>query len=157
MCECDILVSVYGSKQGANNWYLEVKDFFTGIGYSVSIADEAVFYKIEDDKFTFVAAATDDFTVIADSADTANFLIQKQMTQRFEISDLGPINWLLGVSITRDFSNHTISLGQQTYIEQIVRRFDLEDARKATTPMEVGINLSPDSQIGRASCRERMW
>ena len=139
------LVSVYGSKQGANNWYLEVKDFFTGIGYSVSIADEAVFYKIKDDKFTFVAAATDDFTVIADSADTANFLIQKQMTQRFEISDLGPINWLLGVSITRDFSNHTISLGQQTYIEQIVRRFDLEDARKATTPMEVGINLSPDS------------
>ena len=46
-------VSVYGSKQGAHDWYCEVKDFFTGIGYSVSVADEAVFFKLEEGKFTF--------------------------------------------------------------------------------------------------------
>ena len=138
-------VSVYGSKQGAHDWYSEVKTFFTDKGYSISTADEAVFFKLEDNKFTIVAAATDDFTVIADSTNTANFLIQKQLTERFEISDLGPINWLLGVSITRDTTNRTISLGQQAYIEQILNRFGLEDARKAVTPMEVGIDLSPDS------------
>ena len=139
------LVSVYGSKQGAHDWYLEVKDFFTGIGYSVSAADEAVFYKIEDDKYTIVAAATDDFSIFADSPETANFLIQKQLSERFEISDLGPISWLLGVSITRDLHAHTISLGQQAYVEQIVNRFGLSEARVATTPMEVGIDLGLDS------------
>ena len=138
-------VSVYGSKQGANDWYFEVKDFFVGIGYSVSIADEAVFYKIEEDKFTFVAAATDDFTIVADSSDTANSLIHNQLAKRFEISDLGPINWLLGVSITRNLGNRTISLGQQAYIEQILYRFGLEDARKAVTPMETGVDLGPNS------------
>ena len=139
------LVSVYGSKQGAHDWHAEVKDFFISIGYSVSQADEALFYKIEDDKFTIVAAATDDFSVFADSSDTANFLIQKQLTERFEISDLGPINWLLGVKITRDFAAHTISLGQQAYIEQILSRFGLADARVATTPMEASIDLNFDS------------
>ena len=64
------------------------------------MADEAVFFKLEDQTFTIVAAATDDFTIIADSPNTANFLIQKQLTECFKISDLGPINWLHGVSIT---------------------------------------------------------
>ena len=137
-------VSVYGSKQGGHDWYNEVKTFFLGLGYSISSADEAVFYKIEEDKFTIVAAATDDFSIFADSADTAKFLIQK-LKERFEISDLGPINWLLGVSITRDLDARTISLGQQAYVEQIVNRFGLSDARVATTPMEVGIDLSFDS------------
>jgi hypothetical protein len=100
--------------------YAEVKKFFTEIGYSVSIADEAVFYKIDGEGFTIIAAATDSFTVITDSSETANKLIQKQLTERFEISDLGPINWLLGVSITRDIAIHTISLGQQAYIKQIL-------------------------------------
>ena len=81
-------VSVYGSKQGGHDWYNEVKAFFTGIGYTISSADKAVFYKVEHDKHTIVAAATDDFSIFADSADTANFLIQ-QLKERFEISDLG--------------------------------------------------------------------
>ena len=122
-----------------------MKTFFTDIGYSISAADEAVFYKIEGNKFTIVAATTDDFSVFADSSDTANFLIQKQLSERFKISDLGPINWLLGVKITRDLPSHTISLGQQAYIEQILDCFDLSQARVATIPMEVGIDLSFDS------------
>jgi hypothetical protein len=138
-------VSVYGSKQGGHDWYNKVKIFFIGIGYSISAADEAVFYKIEDKKFTIVAAATDDFSIFADSADTANFLIQKQLREHFEISDLGPINWLLGVSITRDLTARTISLGQQAYVEQIINRFGLSEACVATTPMEVGIDLGFDS------------
>ena len=83
-----------------------------------------MFYKIEDENssFTFVVAATDDsdFTIIADSSDAPNFLIYKQLGKPFEISDLEPIYWLLGVSITRDMAKHSISLGQHwhVYIEQ---------------------------------------
>jgi hypothetical protein len=142
---CKWLVSVYGSKQGAHDWYAEVKNYFTGLGYTVSVADEAVFYLYHGDKFTIVAAATDDFTVIADSTGSANHLIQKQLPERFEISDLGPINWLLGVSITRNLKAKTISLSQQAYFEQIIARFGLQDACSTVTPMEPGIDLSLDS------------
>ena len=95
--------------------------------------------------YTIVAAATNDFTIIANSSDRANFLIHSELAKRFEVSDLGPINWLLGVSITWNLTSHTISLGQQAYIEQIINRFDLTNARVATTPMEVGTDLSLDS------------
>ena len=103
--------------------------------------DKAIFYKFEHNKHTIVTAATDDFSIFADSADTAKFLIQ-QLKERFKISDLGPINWLLGVNITRDLNAHTISLGQQAYVEQIINRFSLSEARVATTPMEMGLILA---------------
>jgi len=156
------LVSVYGLKQGAHDWYSKVKEFFINLSYSVSSADEAVFYKIQvsDDEFTIIATATDDFTIIANSSETANKLIQRQLMEHFEISDLGPINWLLGVSITRDIAAHTISLGQQAYIEQILHHFGLEEAHIATTPMETGIDLGFNSphvsaiHIGKLHCTD---
>ena len=143
---CKLRRPLYGTKQGACTWYLEVVNTFTGLGYTVSMADEAVFYKINNDKlkYTIVAAATDDFTIIADSDESVN-LLKQQIRERFEITDLGPINWLLGVKIARDLKERTISLSQQTYIEQILTRFGLEDSRAALTPLEPGIDLTPDS------------
>ena len=132
---CKWLVVVYRSKQGAHDWYAEVKSFFLNLGYSVSAADQAVFYLYHGDMFIIVAATTDDFTVIANSTENANNLIQKQLTTRFEISDLGPINWLLGVSIMRNLEDKTISLSQQAYVEQIISRFDLQNAQTTVTPM----------------------
>jgi hypothetical protein len=83
---CKWLVSVYGLKQEAHDWYAEVKNFFTGLKYTVSVADEAVFYLPHGNKFTVITAATDDFMVIADSTESTNHLIQKQLTEHFEIS-----------------------------------------------------------------------
>ena len=74
------LVSVYGSKQGARDWYSEVKHFFTSLNYLVFLTDEAVFYKVDGNKYTIVAAATDNFTVISKSTESANELIQNQLT-----------------------------------------------------------------------------
>ncbi|RDB27836.1 Retrovirus-related Pol polyprotein from transposon TNT 1-94 [Hypsizygus marmoreus] len=141
---CKLRRPLYGTKQGAHHWYQELCRIFKILGYTVCMADEAVFYKFEDDKFTIVAAATDDFTIIGEST-AATSLIKKQLSEYFEIVDLGPINWLLGVSITRDLSARTMALGQQAYIEQILARFGLEESRAAVTPMEPGIDLSPDS------------
>jgi hypothetical protein len=141
---CRLFRPLYGTKQGARTWYLEVVNTFTGLGYTVSMADEAVFYKIDKNKYTIVAVATDDFTIIADS-DKSVDLLKQQIRDRFEITDLGPINWLLGIKITRNLEARTISLSQQSYIEQIITRFNLKDSRAANTPLEPGIDLTPDS------------
>ena len=108
------------------------------------LADVAVFYKVEGAKFVIIAAATDDFTFIADSTESTT-LVKSQMNEHFELVDLGPINWLLGVSVVRDIVNRTITLGQEAYTEQILARFGLDRARSAVTPMEPGADFTPDS------------
>jgi hypothetical protein len=135
---------LYGTKQGAHHWYEELKRILLLLRFQVLLADEAVFYKIEGAKFVIIAAATDDFTFIADSTETTT-LVKSQMNEHFELVDLGPINWLLGVSVVRDVKNRTISLGQEAYIEQILARFQLDGSRPAVTPMEPGADFTPDS------------
>ena len=62
------------------------------------IADKAVFYKVEGTKFIIIAAATDNFAFITDSTESTS-LVKSQMNEHFELIDLGPINWLLGVRV----------------------------------------------------------
>jgi Reverse transcriptase (RNA-dependent DNA polymerase) len=109
---CPFLAPMYGTKQGAHDWYANVKRILLTLGYSVSNADEAMFYIFKGDKYTIIATATDDFTIIADLTKSSN-LIKKRFNQHFEIIDNGPINWLLGVKLSHDLEGKTISLSQQ--------------------------------------------
>jgi len=92
-----------------------VKKFFTDLGYMVLLQMKLCSSKLMATSTPSLLLPQDDFTlVIADSTESANLLIQKQLTERFEISDLGPISWLLGVSITRDINTCNNFVGQQS-------------------------------------------
>ena len=140
---CKLKKGLYGTKQAGRGWYMKLRNTFVKLGYKVSTADLGVFYRFSGpDKYTIVAVATDDLTIIAESNESAQ-LIKNQLNQHFELVDLGEIKWLLGVHITRDLENRTISLGQQSYIDEIIKRFGLEDARPISTPMEPGSDFTP--------------
>jgi len=114
------------------------------LGFGVSDADEATFYKVDGDRFLVIAATTDDFTIVMNSRELSTET-KAQLNQHFKLVDLGDINWLLRVSITCNLKDKTIALGQQAYIEQILARFGLSDARPDVTPMELGADYHPDS------------
>jgi len=135
---------LYGTKQGAHHWYEELKKILLSFNFRVSVADEATFYKVDGDKFLVIAAATDDFTIVTNSR-ALSTKTKAELNQHFELVDLGDINWLLRVSVTRNLQDKTISLGQQAYIGQILTRFGLSDARPDVTPMEPGANYHIDS------------
>ena len=122
-----------------------MKRILLSFGFKVSAADEATFYKVDGKDFLVIATATDDFTIVTNSCSLST-KTKAQLNQHFELVDLGDINWLLGVSVTRNFlKDKTISLGQQAYVEQILARFGLTDARPDVTPMEPGADYHFDS------------
>jgi Reverse transcriptase (RNA-dependent DNA polymerase) len=122
---CKLHHPLYGTKQGAHTWYLKVVQVFTLLGYMVSLSDKAVLYKFGHDKFTIVAVATDNFTIMSKS-DGFTELLKQQVCKHWEITDLGSINWLLSMKITHNLKAQTISLCQQSYIEQILVCFELD-------------------------------
>ena len=135
---------LYGTKQGAHHWYEELKKTLLKLGFVVSCADEATFYKVQGKDFLVLAAATDDFTIVTNSR-ALSTKTKADLNGHFELVDLGNINWLLGLSVTRNLADRTISLGQQSYVELILTRFGLTDARPAPTPMESGADFHLDS------------
>ena len=140
---CRVWRPLYGSRQGAYRFYKFLLENLTDLGLTVSNADEALFYKFSSDgTYLILGAATDDFTIVADSDTTANYFLD-EFEKRIELVRLGQITWLLGTTVTRNLTDRTISLGQEAYIDQIATRFGLQNARSVSTPLPPGIDISP--------------
>ena len=58
---------------------------------------------------------------------------------KYDLTDLGPIHWLLSIKITWDRENRTISLSQLSYIDSLLRQFNFTDLRPFSTPMDTNI------------------
>ena len=83
------------------------------------------------------------------------------MNNKYPLTDLGPLHWLLGIKVERDREARTIRLSQTSYINSIVSRFSLDDAKSVPTPLEPGATYSrtdcaidPDD-IDRMKCTLR--
>lgn len=135
---------IYGSKQGGNEWYRKLCKEAENEGFTISKSDPCVFYKNNGNRYQMFAAATDDFTMLADNDESMDSM-KASLRHRFDIKFMGPIRWLLGFEVTRDISNRTISLNQKAYTERIVERFGQTNARHVVTPMEPGLDLTPNS------------
>jgi hypothetical protein len=58
------------------------------------------------------------------------------------MKDLGEVAYILGIEIYRDRSNRQIELTQDTYIDKILNRFNMQDSKKGFLPMSHDITLS---------------
>ena len=125
-------------------WYLEMsRVFMKELGYKRSRIDHLVFYKKTSDEHTIVAVATDDMAVTSKQvADTENF--KSEIKKYWEITDHRPIKWFLGFEIKRDQKSRMIAINQWAYIEKMVERFSLTNAKRVPTPMEPNIQFSID-------------
>ena len=57
------------------------------------------------------------------------------------MSDLGELNYCLGVQFQRDRKTHTITMSQTSYIEEVLRRFNMEDCKPVATPSDANFKL----------------
>ena len=102
-----------------------------------------MFYKKTDDEHTIVAVATDDMALTSKrKADAENFKLQ--IKKHWEITDHGPIKWFLGFEIKRDRRSRTIAINQRAYIENMVEKFSLTNAKRVLTPMDPNVQFSVD-------------
>lgn len=98
---------------------------------------------IVDGWFVFMAIWVDDIVIVSNSREKMQE-IKEWFKSKFEATDLGEPRKILGVEVERDRVNGTISLGQKTYIEDIVKRMGLQDANPAPTPLDDAEQLVQD-------------
>jgi hypothetical protein len=58
------------------------------------------------------------------------------------MKDLGEAAYILGIRIYRDRSKRLIGLSQDTYIDKVLKRFNMEQSKKGFLPMSHGTHLS---------------
>jgi transposase InsO family protein len=140
---CQLLKTIYGLKQAGRRWYETLCRGLEEIGFVRCQTDPAVFSLRSGTNLAVLAIHVDDSTFTA----TSRLFLDKtksKIAKKFKITDLGPISWLLGVSIRRNEIERTISLSQTAYIDSILRRFNFTDCKALAMPMDPNSQLTKD-------------
>ena len=72
--------------------------------------------------------------------------IKHQLGKLYQMKDLGPTSSYLGIQITRDQNTQAIWIDQQMYIENTLKRFELQDANSTKTTLPAGIHLEKSEE-----------
>ena len=114
--------SLYGLKQAGHEWSEELEKFFLGNGFTRSQVDQAVYFRRSDEEHTVVSVSVDDMAITSKHLQHV-LAFKAKLRGRFEISDLGELNWLLGLKVDRNRQARTITLSQKAYVDTILERF----------------------------------
>src|SRR6202522_895751 len=136
-----LLKTLYGLKQGARNWYDALCQALNELGFTRTEADHGVFFREVGTHIIILAVHVDDCMVTGSSGKLVNDF-KREINTKYRITDLGPAHWLLGIKITRDFDNQIISLSQHSYIDSIITRFNFNDLKPLSIPMDPSVPLS---------------
>jgi hypothetical protein len=134
---CRLKKSLYGLKQSLRQWYLKFHQAILDIGYEMSSLDHCVYVWRDKEKLALLLFYVDDILLASNSPD-----MMKEtkfcLGSKFEMKDMGPANYVLGIRISRDRDSKLIYLDQENYLEKILKRFKMEDCRPVSTPVSKG-------------------
>ena len=127
--------SLYGLKQAPRQWYKKFDSFMTNSGFCKSEKDLCCYNKKYTDSYVFQLLYVDNILIVGSSLQEINNL-KTRLSVAFEMKDLGPAKQILGMKISRDRSTGTLNRSQELYIEKVLSRFRVNDAKPRTTPLE---------------------
>ncbi len=81
--------------------------------------------------------------------------VKLELTAAFEIADIGPISFYLGLKVERNQVRKTLKLLQPAYIDKILAKYHLDQAKPCNTPMKKGISPSNKGLKASQAKRER--
>ena len=79
---------------------------------------------------------------IAGNSPRAVRRFREDLGSQYGIKDMGSLQWLLGIGIKKDQKNQTIFFSQTAYIQKIIERFEMDDAKPLSIPISPGHNLT---------------
>ena len=135
--------ALYGLKQSARAWYLQLRNFLATIGFRPMHADPAVFTKSSQPP-VFLFTHVDDLLLFTQPNSKS---VMPDILAKFEGKSFGEPTKFLGMSISRNRVDRTISIGQESLIKGLVRRASCDGRRGSRSPLPPGKGLSPGTLL----------
>ena len=99
--------SLYGLKQAARDWHEKLIKALLGMGFRQCAADPC--FLIHDERGILLLVYVDDICVAADSITQVNWF-KSSFKRLFKVKDLGEMEKILGVKVTRNRSKRMIRM-----------------------------------------------
>ncbi|CAI7886471.1 unnamed protein product [Closterium sp. NIES-54] len=133
---------VYGLRQVPREWHDTLRTTLAALGFAPSSADPSLFLRTDTSLPLFYILVYVDGLVFA-TADTAGLAhVKSELQKRHTCTDLGELRSYLGLQITRDRAQRTITLTQSHMVQQVLQRFDFTYSSPQATPLSTRHSLS---------------
>lgn len=133
---CCLRKALYDLKQGARVWNKNLSARLIQMGFKPLTANHSVSIRGN----IIIVIYVDDLLLVGPNLDNLN-TIKMELSQSFQMSDLGASTFYLGMSVTRDREAQVLSLSQETYIKKILWSSRMQDCKPVSTPMEANNRL----------------
>ncbi|CAI7793068.1 unnamed protein product, partial [Closterium sp. NIES-54] len=115
---------VYGLRQAPREWHDTLGTTLAALGFAPTTADPSLFLRTDTSLSPFYILVYVDDLVFA-TAETAGLAhVKSELQKRHTCTDLGELRSYLGLQITRDRAQRTITLTQSHMVQQVLQRFD---------------------------------
>ncbi|KAD4889451.1 hypothetical protein E3N88_21524 [Mikania micrantha] len=105
--------------------------------------DHCCYIKKFSKSYIILLLYVDDMLIAGSDMKEINKL-KKQMSEEFEMKDLGAVKQILGMSIFRNSKDGSLTLSQEKYIGKVLEKFSMKNARARNTPLGSQFKLSKD-------------
>lgn len=144
---CKLNKALYGLKQAPRAWYSRMDSYLASQGLHKSTADTNLYFHIEGSLLTLLLLYVDD-VYITGSNSSHVALLRSEIQQAFDMSDLGPLTYSLGLEFISCPAGILVS--QRQYVKATLHEFGLDTCKPAATPMIEKVHLVPDMQAEAA-------
>ena len=133
---CRLRKGLYGLKQAAKLWYDKLNRILKELGFVKSKADSCLYIKKTKRGVIYLVVHVDDFCMAASDIHLINETAEC-LQNKFNLVDLGCLQRYLGIEVRKN-TDGFFCLKQEQYIDTILERFGLKDAKPSQIPLDTG-------------------
>ena len=123
--------ALYGLKQAPRAWYTWIDNYFTGLGFTKSEADENLYQIVVEGKILIIFLYVDDVILTGD--EQLIHSCKADLAKEFEMKDLGLLHYFLGLEKWQREGELFVSQGK--YAREVLGKFHMEDCKPMDTPL----------------------
>ncbi|CAI7888959.1 unnamed protein product, partial [Closterium sp. NIES-54] len=123
-------------------WHDTLRMTLAALGFVPSTADPSLFLRTDATLPPFYVLVYVDDLVFATADTEALAHMKSELQKRHTCTDVGELTSYLGLRITRDRAQRTITLTQSHMVQQVLQRFGFTYSSPQSTPLPTGHSLS---------------
>ena len=125
--------SLYGLAQSPGDSFKTIDPELVAIRFVPLKSDTCVYIYRKNGVVIILTFYVDDLLLVGADIQVIESIKQKLM-KRFKMTDMGDVSLVLGMQVTRDHQQKTITISQGNYTRSILEKFGIADCKPVSTP-----------------------
>lgn len=136
---CKLHKALYGLKQAPRAWFHRFSSYLLQFGFHQSRADSSLFIYRHNGQVLILLLYVDDIVLTGSHSSLITSFLAS-LGHAFDITDLGPLRYFLGLEITSD--SRGLHISQLKYTVDLLARSSMLECKPSSTPIAAKAQLS---------------